>query len=79
MFLLQLLMSYGEDFKEENKETRNSNLFDLFRFNCECQACHENWPTSRFIPIRLTSLYVKIYYHFEIALLIFLIILPEIF
>lgn len=49
-------MSYGIDFKEKNKETRVNDLSFVFKFNCECQACVENWPTNRYIPIRLTSL-----------------------
>jgi hypothetical protein len=49
-------MSYGVDFKKENKETRINELSDLFKFNCECQACVENWPINCYTPIRLTSL-----------------------
>jgi len=34
---------------------------DIFKFKCLCQACVESWPTSRYIPKRLSHLYVIIH------------------
>lgn len=36
--------NYGPLYTQERREDRKSKLKDLYWFDCNCQACVENWP-----------------------------------
>lgn len=42
LFLLQLFISYGTNFVD-TKEERQTYLKDNYNFDCDCQACVEDW------------------------------------
>jgi len=56
-------------FKEDDKKSRQRVCDDRFNFNCYCDPCIKNWPTLKFIPDRLSTLYVT-YLNFIIVIMV---------
>ncbi|XP_064111528.1 histone-lysine N-methyltransferase SMYD3-like [Macrobrachium nipponense] len=46
----ELTISYGDYFNTEVKSVRSEKLQRNYRFVCRCQACEENWPTTKCLP-----------------------------
>jgi arsenate reductase-like glutaredoxin family protein len=38
------------------RDQRQLKLFNEFGFKCECEACEENWPTFKSLPVKNTKL-----------------------
>nr|CAD7411112.1 unnamed protein product [Timema poppensis] len=41
----QVLDNYGYHYALHEKEERQSHLKDQYYFTCDCEACHDDWPT----------------------------------
>uniref|UniRef100_A0A1A9WP51 SET domain-containing protein n=1 Tax=Glossina brevipalpis TaxID=37001 RepID=A0A1A9WP51_9MUSC len=48
---LPISENYGPIYTQEIREERQSKLKDLYRFDCSCDACLENWPTFDKLPV----------------------------
>ena len=46
----QLFVCYRSNFLASNKEKRQREIFKSYRFNCSCEACTNNFPTSEKLP-----------------------------
>uniref|UniRef100_A0A1A9UIY6 MYND-type domain-containing protein n=1 Tax=Glossina austeni TaxID=7395 RepID=A0A1A9UIY6_GLOAU len=47
---LPISENYGPIYTQERREERQAKLRDLYRFDCSCDACLENWPTFDELP-----------------------------
>lgn len=47
---LPISENYGPIYTQEMREERQAKLRDLYRFDCSCDACLENWPTFDKLP-----------------------------
>lgn len=47
---LQISENYGPIYTQEERTERQLKLNDLYKFECCCDACLENWPTFDRLP-----------------------------
>ncbi|XP_061397445.1 SET and MYND domain-containing protein 4 [Musca vetustissima] len=47
---LQICENYGPIYTQETRNERQAKLKDLYKFECCCDACLENWPTFDKLP-----------------------------
>lgn len=47
---LQISENYGPIYTQETRNERQTKLKDLYKFECCCDACLENWPTFDKLP-----------------------------
>ena len=52
----QLFNSYGPSMPM-SKEERQRYLIDSYYFECDCEACRDDWPTE----IRITNMSVSVF------------------
>ncbi|XP_060839916.1 SET and MYND domain-containing protein 4-like [Rhopalosiphum padi] len=52
----QVFTDYGVKFMSHNKKERSIHLFDQYQFQCQCQACMNNWPN--YASMELNELFI---------------------
>ncbi|XP_015373384.1 PREDICTED: SET and MYND domain-containing protein 4-like [Diuraphis noxia] len=54
----QLFTDYGVKFMTHDKEERSRHLFDQYQFQCQCQACTNDWPI--YASLELDELFIRV-------------------